>query len=72
MRGAVMFKQADAPYFAGRAATERALSEAATDKRVAAIHAELADRYDELALGLSAGTILPFRTPAEARQVSTG
>lgn len=62
-----MSKQTDAQYFADRAAMERALSQSATDERAAAVHAELADRYDGLALGLSAGTIVPFPTRADRR-----
>lgn len=57
-------------YFAGRAAAERAMSAAATDPRAAAIHAELADRYEELAIEFSAATVVPFPGRAEARQAS--
>lgn len=45
-----MSSQSNAEYFAGRAAIERGLSESAADPRAAAIHAELAARYEELAL----------------------
>lgn len=65
-----MSKQADAQYFAGRAEIERAMIQAATDRRAAAIHAELAKRYEELARGLSAGTVILFPVSAEARHAS--
>ena len=45
-----MSKQTNAEYYAGRAVIERGLIESATDERAAAIHAELAARYEELAL----------------------
>ena len=45
-----MSSQTNAEYYAGRAVIERGLSESATDERAAAIHAELAARYEELAL----------------------
>jgi hypothetical protein len=38
----------DLDYFRSRVATERASAEAATDPRVAAIHRELAERYEAL------------------------
>ena len=44
-----MFKPTDQPYFAARALEERRLSEAATDPRAAAIHAEMDARYEGLA-----------------------
>ena len=65
-----MSKQADAQYFADRAAMERALTKAAADRRAAAVHAELAERYDELALGLNAGTVIRFPASAEPRLAS--
>ena len=65
-----MSKQADAQYFAGRAVMERAMIHAAADQRAAAVHAELAERYEELARGLSAGTVILFPAPAGARQAS--
>ena len=65
-----MSKQADTQYFAGRAAIERAMSAAAADSRAAAIHAELAERYEQLAQGLSATTVVPFPTPDEACRAS--
>lgn len=42
-------------YYVARAATERARAKAATDPNVAAIHAELATRYDEVVARLRAG-----------------
>lgn len=65
-----MSDQTNAEYFAGRAVIERAMSEAATDRRAAAIHAELAERYEELALQFSAQSVVPFPARAEARQAS--
>jgi hypothetical protein len=44
-----MSKQTDLPYFAARALEERRISEAATDPRAAAIHAEMEARYEALA-----------------------
>ncbi|HEU4704889.1 MAG TPA: hypothetical protein VFS45_04190 [Sphingomicrobium sp.] len=60
----------NAEYFAGRAAAERAMSAAATDPRAAAIHADLAERYDELAIEFSAATVAPFPGRAEEQQAS--
>ena len=65
-----MSNQTNAEYFAGRAVIERAKSEAAADQRAAAIHAELAERYEELARKFSAETVVPFPERAEARQAS--
>lgn len=65
-----MSNQTNAEYFARRAAVERAMSEAATNQRAAAIHAELAERYDELALEFSASTVVAFPASAETRQAS--
>ena len=45
------------------------MSKAATDERAAAIHAVLAERYDELALEFSSSKVVPFPPPAEPRQV---
>jgi hypothetical protein len=44
-----MSKQSDQPYFAARALEERRISEAATDPRAVAIHAEMEARYEALA-----------------------
>ncbi|HLO21687.1 MAG TPA: hypothetical protein VK192_14500 [Sphingomicrobium sp.] len=44
-----MSEQTSAEYFKKRADDERARSEQATDPRAAAAHAELADRYEEMA-----------------------
>jgi hypothetical protein len=44
-----MSKQSDQPYFAVRALEERRMSEAATDRRAAAVHAEMEARYEALA-----------------------
>lgn len=60
----------NAEYFASRAVAERALSEAATDPRAAAIHAELADRYEELALEFSGRTVVALPASAGARRAS--
>ncbi len=65
-----MSNQTNAEYFAGRAVIERAMSAAASDERAAAIHAELAERYEELALQFRAQTVVPFPERAEARQAS--
>ena len=43
-----MSKQDHSEYFAARAIAERRLSQAATDPRTAAVHAELAARYEAL------------------------
>ena len=40
----------DAEYFANRALVELAMSRAAADPRAAAAHAEMAERYDKLAV----------------------
>ena len=65
-----MSNQTNAEYFAGRAAIERAMSEAAADTRAAAIHADLAERYEELAQQFTAETVVPFPARDEARQAS--
>ena len=65
-----MSKPTNAEYFAGRAVIERARSEAATDPRAAAIHAELAERYEALAQQFTAETVVPFRARSEARQAA--
>lgn len=65
-----MTSQTNAEYFAGRAAIERAMSEAAEDPRAAAIHADLAERYEELAAQFSTDTVIPFPAPDEARRAS--
>ena len=39
----------DSEYFSKRARTERLLSDTAPDPRIAALHADLAGRYEELA-----------------------
>ena len=39
----------DRAYYAERGATERALAAAAANPKVAAIHLEMAERYDQLA-----------------------
>lgn len=43
-----MSDQSNSEYFAARAAEARAMSEAATDPRCAAAHAEMAARYTAL------------------------
>src|SRR4051812_16036163 len=46
-------KMADDPYaryFADREQDERAMSDRATDQQVAAVHTEMADRYEALAV----------------------
>lgn len=45
-----MTQQTEGLYFAGRELRERALSRIACDWRAAAAHAELADRYEALAV----------------------
>lgn len=39
----------DTEYFTHRATVERELSESAADPRAAAVHAEMAERFEELA-----------------------
>ena len=69
-QGVDMSNQPNSEYFAGRALIERAMSAAANDTRAAAIHAELAERYEELAAQFGAKTVIPFPERAEARQAS--
>lgn len=45
-----MTEQAEGLYFATRERRERAMSRLASDRRAAAAHAELADRYEALAV----------------------
>ena len=45
-----MSEQTKSEYYMARAAAERALSDLTHDPRAAAIHAELAARYEEMAL----------------------
>ena len=45
-----MSDQSNSEYFASRAMAERRMCELATDPRAAEIHAEMAARYDQLAL----------------------
>jgi hypothetical protein len=49
-KGVEMSDQNNSEYFASRAVAERLMGDFATDPRAAAIHAELAARYEELAL----------------------
>lgn len=65
-----MSSQSNAEYFAGRAAIERAMSEASTDKRSAVIHADSAARYEELAQQFGAAQRVDFPVPAEPQQAS--
>ena len=65
-----MSKQADADYFARRASEHHQLSKATSHLRISAIHAELAARYEERALELSASTVVAFPERANARQAS--
>ena len=51
-----MSKQENAEYFAERAAAEREMSERAVDERVAAVHHEMAGRYEELTLQCTRGS----------------
>ena len=44
-----MMRSDDSEYYRRRAASERSLAQAAVDPRIAAIHDELAERYDLLA-----------------------
>jgi len=46
-----MISQEDSAYFAARSREERRLSLMATDERVAAAHAELAERYYRISQG---------------------
>jgi hypothetical protein len=52
-----MTEQAEGLYFARRERHERALSRCAGDRRVAAAHAEMADRYEALAVVFGAKRI---------------
>jgi hypothetical protein len=45
-----MTERAEGLYFAGRERHERAMSRLASDRRAAAAHAELAERYEALAV----------------------
>ena len=45
----------DTEYFANRAIEERTRSLVADDERVSAAHAEMADRYEQLAIQFRAG-----------------
>lgn len=45
-----MSEETCARYFADRESCERALSRQAEDRRVAAVHAEMAERYEALAM----------------------
>jgi|KBSSwiStaDraftv2_1062776.scaffolds.fasta_scaffold78147_4 hypothetical protein len=45
-----MTEQAEGLYFASREQRERDLSDRASDERAAAAHAEMADRYEALAV----------------------
>ena len=65
-----MSKPTNSEYFAGRATIERAMSAAASDGRAAAIHAELAERYEQLALQFSTETVVPFPGRSEARRAA--
>ncbi|MEO8547898.1 MAG: hypothetical protein ABI422_05970 [Sphingomicrobium sp.] len=58
-----MSDQNNSEYFASRAVAERLMCDCAADLRAAAIHAELAARYEELAL--------EFDT-ADERRTATG
>ena len=49
-----MTEQAEGLYFAKRERRERAMSRHARDRRAAAAHAELAERYEALAIVLGA------------------
>jgi hypothetical protein len=50
LRLSEMSEEFCASYFADREAVERGMSERASNQRVAAVHAEMADRYEALAL----------------------
>ena len=65
-----MSKPTNSEYFAGRAAVERAMSASASDGRAAAIHAELAERYEQLALQFGTETVVAFPERSEARRAS--
>ena len=67
-----MSDQTNAEYFAGRAAIERGLSESAADARAAAIHADLAARYEELARQFNAPAEGPRLHLAPALQIAAG
>ena len=45
-----MTEEAEGSYFASREERERAMSRKAADERAAAAHAEMADRYEALAV----------------------
>lgn len=44
-----MTVETEGPYFASREQSEREMSREASDRRAAAAHAEMADRYEALA-----------------------
>ena len=50
LRLAVMSEDSLASYFADRESFERSMSNLTPDQRVAAVHAEMADRYEALAV----------------------
>jgi hypothetical protein len=52
-----MTERAEGLYFAARERRERAMSRWAADRRVAAAHAEMADRYEALAVVFGAKRI---------------
>jgi hypothetical protein len=52
-----MVLETEGLYFAGRERRERAMSRRAADWRVAAAHAEMADRYEALAMVFGAKRI---------------
>lgn len=56
-----MTEEAEGRYFADRELSERAMSREATDPRVAAAHAELADHYEALAVVFGAKSVADLR-----------
>jgi hypothetical protein len=56
-----MMEQVEGLYFAVRERRERAMSRHASDERAAAAHAEMADRYEALAVifGVKSATDFP-------------
>jgi hypothetical protein len=57
-----MTEQADGRFFARREQRERAMSRSAGDPRAAAAHAEMADRYEALAVVFGAKRVAHLPT----------
>ena len=56
-----MTEAAEGSYFASRELSEQAMSRKATDERAAAAHAELAERYEALAVVFGAKRVADLK-----------